>query len=338
VDGDVLLLDVIRCATVEGEAQMGNGRSQSRNHSVLLVYKKSQLQLARQNRNKRIEELLAKNDVSVAAMTAADALHQSTLKNVSTALKHAGCDVKKMYRASVRPEHCEGRIVVCVGGDGTVLDASHRIIQTTSTILGVNSSPGHSIGFLCAADTTNFASVLDDVLSQRLQPTSLARLYGDIDGKSFPFPVLNDVLIGHSNPASTSRYLVSFAGTEEDHRSSGVWVSTATGSSAALASAGGEILDIDDVRMQLRARELFVTDGQRRALSALHFSAEQKVTVTSKMREGRVWLDGPYNMLPFPTGARLTLSGTAVPLSLVVTPQMAERRSVTRREHVRVRG
>ena len=67
-----------------------------------------------------------------------------------------------------------------------------------------------------------FAEVLDDVLSRRLRPTALQRLGGTIDGRPLPVPTLNELLISHKSPASTSRYRVERPGRGEDHKSSGV--------------------------------------------------------------------------------------------------------------------
>lgn len=309
---------------------------------VVLVYKKSQLQLALENKNARIKALVDEDDVSVRPLRLAHEAHNKALAAVDAALKAARCKVKRIYRARLKGEHCRGRLLVSVGGDGTLLDASHKVCADEDdggVAVGVNSDTARSTGFLCAANAASFAAVLDDILSKRLAPTPVRRLMGNIDGKPLPFPVLNDLLISDKNPAATSKYLVGHKGIVEDHKSSGVWVCTATGSTSAMSSAGGLIQDLDDQRLHWRVRELFREPAYDRAKSRaawdhadFFFDANDDVVVTSKMREGRVWLDGPHCGVDLPMGARLVLHGRCPPLSLYATAAMAARRVEARNE------
>lgn len=297
---------------------------------VVVVFKKSQLRLALEKRNNRIKRLLKKGDPSVLPMQAAHDANEATLAEVQRALKAAKVPTKTVYRASLRRTMTVGRLVISVGGDGTLLDTSHKV--NGSAVLGVNSDTAHSVGFLCAAHRGTFAAQLDAILAGTWQPTALRRVYGAIDDTPLPFPVLNDVLVAHKNPAATSRYLIQHnGGAVEDHKSSGIWVSTAAGSTAAMASAGGTVVPIDDERCQLRVREPFVADGPLPTLASLWLGPEDDVVVTSKMREGRVYLDGPHEILELPMGARLSLHCRAPPLQLFTTREMAARRDVARK-------
>lgn len=300
---------------------------------VVVVYKKSQLRLALEKRNNRIKRLLKRGDASVLPMQASHDAHEATLAEVQRALKAAKVPTKTVYRASLRRKMTEGRLVVSVGGDGTLLDTSHKV--NGSHVLGVNSDTAHSVGFLCAAHKGTFAAQLDEILSGKWQPTQVRRIHGSIDDTPLPFPVLNDVLVAHKNPAATSRYLIEHKGVVEDHKSSGIWMSTAAGSTAAMTSAGGDVVDIDDDRCQLRVREPFVADGPLLALAKLWLKPKDDVVVVSKMREGRVYLDGPHEILELPMGARLTLHGRAPPLHLYATSDMKARRVVARKNAAR---
>ena len=317
---------------LETPAAPRNRRSEKARLDVVLVYKKSQFQLAQENRNARIQSLVDDDDVSVRPLLLAHQAHEASLRAVELALKAAGCNVRRLYRARLKPEHCEGRLLVAVGGDGTLLDASHKV--TDGPAVGVNSDTARSTGFLCAADASSFPALLDDILTRKLVATPVRRLCGDVDGRPLPFPILNDILICHKNPAQTSRYLVDHGGVIEDHKSSGVWVSTATGSTAAVASAGGFIQDLGDARLQWHVREPFVADGPlwRHANFFFDHDGKDQVAVTSKMREGRVWLDGPHNCVVWPMGSRLTLHGRCPPLRLFATAEMAARRREARKQ------
>lgn len=297
---------------------------------VLVVYKKSQLRLALEKRNSRIQRLVRRGDPSVEPMRAAHEAHEATLVEVERALRAAGVGWSKVYRARLRPAMTERRqLIISVGGDGTLLDASHKV-GTTPT-LGVNSDTAHSVGFLCAAHRGTFSALLEAILAGRLKATVVRRLGGAIDDTPLPFPVLNDVLVAHKNPAATSRVLVEHHGVVEDQKSSGIWVSTGAGSSAAMSSAGGEIVGLADARAQVRVREPFMADGPRLKLASLWLEDGGEVKVTSKMREGRVYLDGPHEVLHLPMGARLTLHLRAPPLHLYATQEMALRRETARK-------
>src|SRR3954462_7779178 len=118
----------------------------SRNE-VLIVYKKSQLQLALEKRNSRIKRLLKKDDRSVQEMRAAHEAHVATLAEVERALTAEKVAFRRVYRARLRAPMAAGRVVVSVGGAGTLLDRSHKVRD--QSVLGVNSDTAHSVGFLC---------------------------------------------------------------------------------------------------------------------------------------------------------------------------------------------
>lgn len=292
---------------------------------VLVVYKKSQLTLYRQKKNEHIRRLLEQDDESVRPLVRAHEAHEATLREVKRALRAARVPFDVVYRASLKHDAAAGKLVVAVGGDGTLLDASHRVVD--SPILGVNSDPGTSVGFLCVAHEATFASVLDDALVGRIRPIRIARLAGAVDGAPFPFPVLNDLLVAHKNPAATCRYIIGHGGVREDQKSSGVWCATATGSTAAMASAGGLVQDLEDPRLQLRVREPYAADQAGPQLRSFFVAPDGDVEIVSKMREGCLYLDGPHVRVPFPMGAHLRIRGDGAPLHLYADAAMAARRA-----------
>ena len=85
----------------------------------------------------------------------------------------------------------------------------------------------------------------------------------EIDGVPVYSRVLNDVLFSHPIPAATTRYAIRRDGRAEEQRSSGVWIATAAGSTAAIHSAGGKILPITSQRLQFVVREPYEKRGVR---------------------------------------------------------------------------
>lgn len=299
----------------------GEGRT-----PAIVVYKKSKLTLyVKEKRNKRVSALMEEGASIVEALRPAHEAHAAALETVKQVLTSAKVPFRTCYRARLRPDDARGRLVIALGGDGTVLDTSHRV--DGAPVLGVNSDPSRSVGFLCAARPETFADVLYDVIEGRLTPTAVPRLRGSLDEEPLPFPVLNEVLVAHKNPAATVRYRLEARGQQEDHKSSGVWIAGPAGSTAAIASAGGEVRPIDEERWQLRVREPYLVEGPPRRLLSLLLPLEEQVELTSRMPEGVVYLDGPHVRLPFPVGARLRLRGDGPPLALYVTDAMRARRA-----------
>ncbi len=302
---------------------------------VVLVYKKSQLKLYLQKRNAHIARLLDEGDESVRPLVRAHEAHERTMVEVKRALRAAKVPFVPMYRASLRPDAARGKLVITVGGDGTLLDASHRV--TDSAVLGVNSDPQTSVGFLCMATGASFAEALDGILVGRSHPMAITRLAGEVDGVAFPFPVLNDLLVAHKNPAATCRYIVARGDIREDQKSSGIWCSTATGSTAAMASAGGAVQHLDDPRIQLRVREPYAAEKDGPALASFFLQPGETCEVVSRMREGCIYLDGPHERVVFGMGARLRIRQSPTPLLLYADQAMAERRANVQAKQLRRR-
>ena len=129
-----------------------------------------------------------------------------------------------------------------------------------------------------------------------------------VNGKTWKHPVLNDALVCHTVPAAMSRYLLTVGKTTEAQRSSGLWISTAAGSTGAVRSSGGLELPIFSTRFQYQPRELFEGHGARYKLKGGALSENERLKVVSQMHEGRIYLDGAHVCLPFEYGARLDVA------------------------------
>jgi NAD+ kinase len=210
------------------------------------------------------------------------------------------------------------RLVVTVGGDGTLLAASQWV--TGAAILGVNSAPGSSIGHLALARRADFAGILARIAHGTLHPVPVTRLAVELDGRLLP-PALNDVLLTHARPAATSRYRLSFGGHSEEHRSSGLWISTATGSTAGIRSAGGRPMPLRSHRLQFRARELYREGSGSAYLASGFLPPGGELAVESEMEQGFLFLDGARRASRFPFGARALFRAAQEPLLLFADPK-----------------
>jgi NAD+ kinase len=253
--------------------------------------------------------------------------HERTLAAVRRALRERGLAASEIpgdpIDGSARRLLARADLVVTIGGDGTLLAASHHV--TTGAVLGVNSAPGDSIGHFCCTRRAVFPATLDAILAGRLRPVELARLALRIDGRRLPEPALNDVLVAHPIPAATTRYRLTVGGRTEEHRSSGLWISTAAGSTAGIRSAGGQVMPRGSRRMQYLVRELLREPGRRYRLEHGFVAPPAGLTVSSKMPEGRLWVDGARTVHPFPFGARLSVDTSAPPLRIFRVSGVASR-------------
>src|SRR6185436_17698963 len=180
------------------------------------------------------------------------------------------------------------------GGDGTFFAAARYLKDTP--ILGINSDPANSLGLWTCADRTNFREPLERAMAGDVKPTRIYRMAIAINGKPVRETAFNDVLIAHRNPAAMTRYRLTIGASQEDQRSSGVWISTAAGSTAGIRSAGGRRMPIASKRLQYLVREPY-TWPQRPSRLAL-----QTLTVNMGL-----WIDGSRVRYDLALGDRVEL-------------------------------
>ncbi|HEX4959458.1 MAG TPA: NAD(+) kinase [Thermoanaerobaculia bacterium] len=255
-------------------------------------------------------------------LVAAARKHEESLAAVLATLAGHGIAYRQMQvealGAAEREAIVAARLVISVGGDGTLLTASHWV--RGGLLLGVNSAPGDSVGFFSLATGESFAAILDRIAKLELRPLSVARLAVTLDGKLLAEPALNDVLAVHAHPAATSRYLLRAGDRDEEHRSSGLWIAGPAGSTAGIASAGGHRMPLRSRRLQFRARELYHAPGRMYALASGFVEAGKTLLVESRMEDGWLFLDGARTSYPFPFGARAELRIAEAPLRLFADP------------------
>jgi NAD+ kinase len=289
---------------------------------VLFIYKKSAYQIyVRERKNELIEELIAKDDRTVRNILTADREHVETIEESREACRALG--LKGVFRYRSDETLVEGfEMVVTVGGDGTLLWASHRV-PPGLPVLAVNSAPDHSVGHFCGARKGHVREALEAALEGRLRRTHLTRMQVAIDGEVVHKRVLNDALFCHKSPAATTRYLISHRGVEEEQKSSGLWIGPAAGSTAAQRSAGGRILPPGSQRLQYVVREpYFPREGSYRLRRGL-IARGDELLVRSQVREGRVFLDGPHVVHDATVGCELSFRRSDEPLLLLAFPRAA---------------
>lgn len=277
--------------------------------TALVVYKKSAWDLAKRGAPIRDRE-------TKASLLRSHRENLATIEAVKRALEKLRLKFRVTSRADLHPARpgSEPDLFVSVGGDGTFLETSHQVRK--GLILGVNSSPEHSVGFFCAATRQSFERVLARALTGRLETILLHRLEVTLRGRVLPHLALNDILVTPQNPGATARYTLRVGRVKEAHRSSGIWISTAAGSTAGIRAAGGAILPLGSDRLHWAVRELYVPPGKRRPrLDAGVLARGREIRVVSTMLDGAVFVDGPRHRYPLGLGDEVRVKISRSPLA-----------------------
>jgi NAD+ kinase len=272
---------------------------------VIVVVKRTAYgRLVEKHNDPRLVRLIRADDPSVKRVVGSHEEHQRTTAEVKKAIVHLGIKATWVTRAHAPFDARGADLVLTVGGDGTLLAASHSVGDVP--ILGVNSSPCYSIGFFCGASLGDVQVTLEKALTGRLREVVLARMTVLVNDKPVATRVLNDALFCHRSPAATSRYRIKLGRIEERQKSSGFWIGPAAGSTAAQRSAGGEILALTSRALQMVVREPYRPAGEWLRLTHALVKDGQKLVVQSEIREGMLFLDGPDNPVKVERGDYLT--------------------------------
>jgi len=252
-----------------------------------------------EERDARISALLEAEDDAVRRMRPGHLDHTETVEEVKRALAELGA--RATFHDRPHGFRVKGRcdLVVTVGGDGTLLAASHGIGPGVP-LLGVNSSPNHSVGFFCAAKKGGVRGVLASALRGALPGLELTRMRIELNGKGLLDRALNEALFCHLSPAATSRYTLQLLGergrtvAEEEQKSSGLWIGPSAGSTAAQRSAGGRVLPPASRDLQYVVREPYRPRGGKLRMTLGRVLDGQALAVKSRMRQARVFVDGEH--------------------------------------------
>ena len=153
-------------------------------------------------------------------------------------LKHEGFDFLYSWKNTLTQNALEGvDLIIAIGGDGTVLSASHYILD--APLLAVNSSPETSVGALATISLKELPKKLEQI-KKGIKTEDLERIEVSINDCLIDHLSLNEVFIGNEKSYLISKYMVEFKNKKEKQLSSGILFSTGTGSTAWFYSAGGK--------------------------------------------------------------------------------------------------
>jgi len=304
--------------------------------------------------------------------------HMQCVEDVRKLIEAENVDVSVVSRNDLGRHHLEDvDLLVAVGGDGTVLSASHYVDSLRRAhqpwligpvVIGINSDPTkpheflkqsqrhvderRSYGALCFTSVTDMKNVVPKAVRGELDSYIQLRhrmavtIRGTLSEQRLP-PALNDVLVAHPSPASVSRFRLERRHSHPDAEpglppspdfearrniseddefsfnvwSSGLWVSTATGATAAISSAGGNA-DVDflspDLQYLVREHLIGETDDISFVKSKSHGIVDRShhLLLRWNSQHGSVWIDGQHTQFKLELGDEIFISAHAMPLRL----------------------
>lgn len=270
-------------------------------------------------------------------------VHRDAINFCKDVLRRKLVDWETLFQNNLSHPIRNVDLVVTVGGDGTLLQASH-FLDDTIPVLGVNSDPtqveeveefkdefdaSRSTGYLCGATVNNFEQVLDDILGKRVSPSDITRLSVCVNSQMLPTHALNDILIAHPCPAAVSRCSFRLRNNSQscdyslvNCRSSGLRVSTAAGSTAAMLSAGGSVMPILSKDLQYMVREPIPSRATNPSLMHGLIKRDETMEISWFTKDGAVYIDGCHFAHTIRQGDTIEVSSKAPVLKIFLPPHL----------------
>jgi NAD+ kinase len=282
---------------------------------ALVVKRSSYRKFVLEANDSVVANLFKRRDPTVGRMKQSHEAHEETLLEVEEALDSLGAKI--IHRGGPNAL-IKGKpdLVVTVGGDGTLLDASH-MIGAKIPLLGINSAPLSSVGFFCGGVKGEARAALKAAFAGRMSASHLSRMRVEQNGKVLQARVLNEALFCHASPAATSRYILELPQGKEDQRSSGLWIGPAAGSTAAQRSAGGKVLPLQSSNIQYVVREPYTPAGGHFRWARGLVKDDEELILRSKMRDAKVFLDGHRLVFNITMGDVLVMRRSDEPLTVL---------------------
>ena len=214
----------------------------------------------------------------------------------------------------------EKDLVVVVGDDGLLVNAA-KYVKGLS-VISVNPDPDSFDGVLASCSSLTFAGLLKKTLQNEAVAQALTMVEARLeDGQSLY--ALNDLFIGKSSHAS-ARYILEYDGKKERQSSSGIIVSSGTGSTGWLTSVmvGAQALTAakalpaefkdfsrESPYLQFVVREPFPSKITGTTLVSGHVTTTKYLNISSNMAEkGVIFGDGiESDYLEFNAGRTVTI-------------------------------
>lgn len=244
-----------------------------------------------------------------------------TLAKVKKAVKRNGVAATYVVReneAEIKRRVSGVDAVIVVGGDGTLLRASHFVENTP--VLHVSSSVNKNEAFFARATGNEFERKIRLLMKGVYKIIPLMRLEATLNRGKLPFKALNEIYVGSKEPYHVARYKLVIGGRMEEQKSSGIIISTPAGSYAWAKSAGGRTLPLTAKKILYVVREPYIGRLTKPRMLQGVLGPNGKIAVVSNIwekRRGLVVIDSYKKEFEFNKGDRLVVKAAKQPLNLI---------------------
>lgn len=281
---------------------------------VLLSTKKTALEYYKE-KSDFLDEMLPAEDLK--EVRAGHEAHYVALDHVRKVLADRSIDFCRSYMPYSEFEDFQGKdLIICVGGDGTVLNSAQYITDDTP-VLTVKSD-SRSVGTLCEIDASDFEHALEKIVADDFRVERWTRAEGLFRDRRMY--ALNEIYVGVRHSTSMARYDISYGGGSESQMSGGIVASTGTGSTAWYGNIPGSDGSFPRTANELRfvVREYNRSGGYRMVKGIV--GPGRRLIVSSKMNvDGCISFDGDISkrMLDFNRGESIEIRVAETPISVV---------------------
>lgn len=232
---------------------------------------------------------------------------KSTLKAVKEILKKFKINYKLVNRKKLRKSQFQNKdLIIAVGGDGTFLRAAQFIAN--QLLLGVNADTKTKEGFFMKADKNDFEKRLIRIINGKIKAKKLPRLEAYINNKKIKTVALNEFFIGTRKSYHAAKYAIQIDGKRERQKSSGILITTPTGSYAWAKSCCNKTLPLNSKNYQFVIREPYeraVFKNYKLKYGVLN--KNKKVKIISEMLDGILIADSVSREYSFKNGRKATV-------------------------------
>ncbi|MBN1539484.1 MAG: NAD(+)/NADH kinase [Candidatus Thermoplasmatota archaeon] len=202
---------------------------------------------------------------------------EKELRDVLGEVRSPGASVEKMAP----------RIIICIGGDGTLLKTLQR---TALPVLGVNVG---SLGFLMEIMPKNLKETLEELVAGNYTIEERTRLKTLLNGERLP-DATNEAVIATSTPSKIQEFEFYIdMGWAQVLRADGIIISTPTGSTSYALSAGGSVLDprlnaleiVPIAPFRINSRPIIIPDQSTISLKVTHRARTAQLVIDGTFRK-----------------------------------------------------
>lgn len=186
--------------------------------------------------------------------------HRDKIVQIFAAIEHYGFDwavneeaaecIEQFAERTITPNQRYGQsigdittdaVMVCYGGDGTLLEGIHRLNGNAIPVVGINSG---RLGFLALAQSSEIDEVFEQIATNSLliEQRKMLAVSGVLDGKNQTVYALNEAAVQRLGATMISVDVEIDSLPTLTCNGDGIIISTPTGSTAYSLSAGGPII------------------------------------------------------------------------------------------------